>query len=215
MEIHRRNSEKTENNTMKYHFDIVQNTPEWLALRLGRFTASTAADLLMDKKNEGYKKLIIRVLEERVTGKPSESKWVGNKFTERGHDLEPVAIEDFELRTFQKVRPIGFVEYSDYCGSSPDGLIGEEGLIQVKNPIFATQLEYLDTKEVPINYYKQMQFELFSTKRRYDIFYSYHPNLKPLKIVFERDEKMIAMIQERLEEANNEVINKILQIKKG
>ncbi len=190
----------------QYRFDIQQNTDEWLAIKVGKFSASIAADLLMDKKNVGYTNLINRIVEERITGLPTESKtFAGNKNTDRGHEFEPVAREDYEFRSFNDVVQVGVVELDDWCLCSPDGLINENGLIQIKCPIFNTQKEYLKTKKVPGNYYKQMQFELFVTGREYNIFYSYHPFLPAVEIKVERDEIMIAEIQRRLNEAKNEV----------
>lgn len=193
-----------------YNFDIKQNSEEWEAIKVGKFSASIAPDLLMDKKNVGYTKLIDRIVEERITGQPTESKsFTGNVFTERGHELEPIAREDYEFRSFNDVVQVGVVELNDWCLCSPDGLINDNGLIQIKCPIFNTQKEYLKTQKVPGNYLKQMQFELFVTGREYNIFYSYHPYLPSVEIKVERDEDMIAEIERRLNEAINEVINEI------
>jgi len=195
---------------MKFNFEIEQNTDEWVAIKVGKFSASSAADLLMDKKTAGYTKLIDKIVEERITGQPTESKtFLGNSFTERGHEYEPVAREDYEFRSFNNVVQVGVVELDDWCLCSPDGLINENGLIQIKCPIFNTQKEYLKTRKVPTPYYKQMQFELFVTEREYNVFYSYHPNLPPVEIIVYRDEVMIAEIKTRLNEAKNEVMAEI------
>ena len=68
----------------QYRFDIKQNTDEWIALKVGKFSASSCAELLMDKKTKGYTGLIDKIVEERMTGNPSESKkFQGNQFTDR------------------------------------------------------------------------------------------------------------------------------------
>jgi predicted phage-related endonuclease len=194
----------------QYRFDIKQNSEEWLALKVGKFSASTASDLLMAKTTAGYQKLIDKIIEERITGNPTESKtFSGNSFTERGHELEPVAREDYEFRSFNDVVQVGVIELDEWTLCSPDGLIGENGLIQIKCPIFNTQREYLKTQKVPGNYYKQMQFELFVSEREYNIFYSYHPYLPAVEIRIERDEQMINEIQNRLEKAKAEVMAEI------
>lgn len=193
----------------KYRFDIEQNTKEWDNIKLGKFSASTSNELLMDKKNKGYKKLIRRLTEERITGKPCENKWDGNQFTERGHELQDVAIERYELDSFKDVVPVGVVELNDYVLCSPDGLIDDNGLIQIKCPIFSTQWDYIESEKIPTNYKQQMMFELFVTGRDYNIFYSYHPSLKPVKIILERDEDMISAIAERIDEANKDVLMNI------
>lgn len=196
-----------------YRFDIEQNTEDWINLKVGKFSASSADSLLMDKKTKGYQDLIEKIIEERITELPTESKWTGNQFTERGHELEPVAVEHFELNTFKTTTKIGVIELDDWTLCSPDRLIEENGLLQVKCPIFKTQREYLRTQKVPGNYYKQMQFELFVANRDYNIFYSYHPYLPPVQITVERDEQMISEIIERLEQAKQEVLTEIEYLK--
>jgi hypothetical protein len=198
----------------KYRFDIQQNTEEWEAIKIGKFSASTCAELLMDKKTKGYRGLIDKIVEERMTGKPCESKkFQGNQFTDRGHELEPVAREDYEMRSFDDVNIVGVVELDDWVLCSPDGLINDNGLYQAKCPIFNTQKEYLKTRKIPTNYYKQMQFELFVSGREYNVFNSYHPSLPPLDIIVLRDEEIISEIKTRLEEAKKEVLEEIKFLK--
>ena len=198
----------------QYRYDIQQNTEEWTDIKIGKFSASTCADLLMDKKNKGYQNLINRIVEEKITGNQSESNsFKGNVYTERGHELEPVAREDYEFRSFNDVEIIGVIELDEWVLCSPDGLIGENGLYQAKCPIFNTQKEYLKAKKVPTNYYKQMQFELYVSGREYNIFNSYHPNLPALDIEVERDEEMIKLIKQRLFEAKKEILAEIKFLK--
>jgi len=199
---------------MKLNFTILQNSDEWFAIKLGKFSASTSADLLMAKNTKGYLNLINKIIEERMTGLPTESKtFGGNKFTEMGHEREPLAAEDYELRNFAELELIGVIELDDWVLCSPDRLIGDNGLYQAKCPIFNTQREYLKTQKIPINYYKQMQFELFVSGRDYNIFNSYHPYLPAVDIRVERDEVMIAEIARRLDEAKEEVTNEIKYLK--
>jgi hypothetical protein len=191
-------------------FDIQQNTEEWLKIKLGKFSASTCDALLMDKKTVGYTGLIQKIIEERVTGNPSESKkFQGNSFTDRGHELEPMARTDYEFRNLVEIKQIGVIELDEWVLCSPDGLISSDGLYQAKCPIFNTQLEYLKTKKVPANYYKQLQFELYVSGRDYNVFNSYHPYLPPVDIIVNRDEIMIAEIEKRLAEAKAEVLAEI------
>ena len=208
--------------------NVEQNTPEWDALRLGKFTASSCADLLMDEKNKGYMDLIAKISEERFTGLPCESKkWQGNKFTDEGHRREPESRNDYEFTTFNKIDLVGFVELDSWVGCSPDGLIDKPGMVQLKNPIFATQKGYLELVEklkdltpneimykLDSKYYKQMQFELRVCKREWNDFYSYHPKLKPVLIKVQRDEEIIQQIKDKLEIAKqqvNQIISKLEQ----
>ncbi|HWR94121.1 MAG TPA: YqaJ viral recombinase family protein [Flavobacterium sp.] len=194
----------------QYRFDIKQNSDEWLTLKVGKFSASTATELLMDKKTVGYTNLINRIVEERITGKATESKtFTGNVNTERGHEYEPLAREHYEFSSFNDVIQVGVVELDEWCLCSPDGLINDNGLIQIKCPNFNTQKEYLKNPKVPTNYYKQMQFELFVTGREYNVFYSFHNYLPAVEIKVQRDEQLIYEISERLNQAKTEVLAEI------
>lgn len=201
-----------------YRFDITQNSDEWFAEKVGMFSASSAADLLMDKSTKGYKALINRIVEERITGSRCENiLFKGNYATERGHEFEPIAREDYEIRTLQIVKIVGVVIMDKWTLCSPDGLINNDGLQQIKCPLFNTQRDYLKLNnegKSPITsvYYKQMQFELMVTGREYNIFTSYHLNLKAIDIKVERDNILIEQIKNRLKEAKNEVLFEIEKI---
>ena len=111
---------------MKLRFDIEQNTDEWHDIKVGKFSASTCPELLMDKKTKGYTNLINRIIEEKITGVATESKtFTGNSFTNRGHEFEPIARNDYEIRNLQVVDIIGVIELDDWVLCSPDGLIGK------------------------------------------------------------------------------------------
>jgi hypothetical protein len=193
-----------------YNFDIVQGSDEWFALKVGKISATYGNDLLMDKKNKGYINLVDRLVEERMTGKRTESKiFVGNEYTKRGIELEPLAVESYELDTFEDTKVIGVVQLDDWCLCSPDRLIGDNALLQVKCPIFKTQRDYLRKKKVPTNYFNQMQFEMFVSKRELNVFYSWHPNLSPLMIEVKKSNETHEKIHQRLDELKCEVLKEI------
>lgn len=197
-----------------YRYDIEQNTDEWERIKTGMFSASMAEKLLSGKDTKGYKNLIAKIAEERITGKRCENdEFKGNWATNRGHELEPIARHDYEYRTLNAVNVVGVVIKDEWALCSPDGLIGHDTLHQIKCPIFSTQKEYLEKasrntdpkKIIPPNYYKQMTYEMYVSDRKYNIFTAYHPSLKPLDIVIERDEDMIKFIELRLSEAIEDV----------
>lgn len=193
-----------------YFYNIVQGTDEWFDIKRGKFGASSAAELLMTPGTAGYQKLINKIVFERVTGKSVEQ--YSNGWMERGLELEPEAISEYELATFNKVNRVGYVASNEWIGCSPDGLIGEYGIIQIKCPAWNTQLEYYFSGQVPVNYYKQCQFELFVTDRKHNIFYSYHPGLKPFIFKIERDEEMINQIKSKLQESIKLVEHRIAKL---
>lgn len=200
---------------MEYRYDIEQNTDEWIAIKVGKFSASPCAELLMDKKTKGYIGLIDKIVEERITGLPCEGKWGGNSFTNRGHEFEPMAIQDYELRNLQVIKRVGVIVLDDWTLCSPDGLINDNAHYQAKCPIFNTQKYSLLDKDKKISgaYYKQIQFELFVSGREYCVFNSFHPSLPAFDKIIYRDVEMINNIGIRLEESKIEVLNQISQIK--
>lgn len=205
-----------------YRYDIEQNSEEWEHIKVGMFSASSADKLLSAKETKGYQQLISRIAEERITGLKCESNsFSGNSFTNRGHEFEPIARQDYEFRTLQAVKLIGVIIKDEWTLCSPDGLIDENKHHQIKCPIFSTQEEYLEKakahadirKIIPGNYYKQMQFELNVSGREFNIFTSFHPNLKAIDIEVPIDIVMQTEINKRLEEAKQEVLARIEKIR--
>jgi putative phage-type endonuclease len=189
---------------MTYH-DVSQNTDHWLDLRKGHFTASSATDLFLKPETAGYRKCIARVLYEKKTGALLPEERYNNKAMENGHEREIFAKEQYELKTFSKVYNGGFCELNEWIGCSPDGLVGENGLIQIKCPDFSTIVEYKRTGKLPLNYSRQMQFELLVTGREWNDFYVYYPLIEPFIIRVDRDGNIIKEIEEKLKNAIYEV----------
>ena len=195
------------------HYAIDQNSEEWLALRVGKFTASTFSDLFMDKKTAGYQKAIIKVAYERVTGESEES--YSNKWMQRGHEKEPFARENYELQTFNSVEDAGFFEYDDFTGASPDAkIIGQNGGCEFKCPSFQVYNEYLETGKLPKAYYWQIHGQLLCTDWDFIDYMPYSsPKLKQILIRVERDEKTLEMLKTKLNECIGEVKILIERIK--
>jgi exodeoxyribonuclease (lambda-induced) len=212
---------------MKYYWDIVQGSEEWHDLKIGKFSGTSCNDLLMDKKNKGYQNLIYRIFEEQFTSEPCELEkpFNGNAYTERGLKYESLAIQNCEKENLIEIKSVGFVELDNWVGCSPDGLINDIGLVQIKCPIFKTQLNYLEIDQYSMSnedklrkinkvYYNQMQFELMVTDREYNIFYSYHPKLKPVELIIERDERLIEQIKIEIEIAKETITKQIEELRK-
>jgi len=195
---------------MKYYYDIIQNTDEWHEMRKGKITASSCSDLLMKKTNKGYMTLVKRVAYERVTGRLAHT-WGGNYYTQRGHDLEPLAIEAFELETFTNIERVGFIG-NDTVGCSLDGLISTDGLLEVKCLEWSAHMDLLEL-QTPSAYNPQMQFQLLVSGREYNILYAYHPGLKPVQIRVEKDVEFFENIKQRLVEIEDDITNKIKQMR--
>jgi hypothetical protein len=146
---------------MIYH-DVEQNSEGWLALKLGKFGSSMFSDLFAKKDTATYRNAIIRVAYERVTGESEEQ--YSNKWMQRGHEKEPFAAENYELLTFNTCELVGFYEYDEFTGASPDRKIaGQNGGCEFKCPSFQMYNEYLETNKIPRGYYWQIIGQLLCT----------------------------------------------------
>ncbi len=188
-----------------------QGSEEWRLARAGHFTASKASELLMKPTTKGYQNLISQIAYERMTGEPVES--YKNEWMEYGNEHEQQAREAYELLTYNKVHQVGFMEYNDWVGMSSDGLIGDRGGIEIKCVKWNTQIEYLLTKEVPTDYYNQIQFQLLVSGRDWIDWFSWHPKLNPVLIRVERDLTKIDNIWEALFRSIKEVETIISKLK--
>lgn len=171
------------------HHRIEQNTDQWLELRLGRITASKAHCLFMSPTTEGYKDYAFQVAYERIYRVPFPERWSGNAETEKGHEREREAIAEYQRQEFVKVEPGGFW-CDEKIGASPDGLIGENGLIEVKSIIVGKQFRKFvdDGKKPQTAHLEQCLFQLYVTNRQWcDLVY--YPPIPEPKLIIHRIEQ--------------------------
>lgn len=182
-----------------------QNTIEWRDARAGKITASRFCDVLAFGKRDG-KPLKARqdyigdIVAEILTGEPREQ--VKAKPLDWGHDVEAAARAAYEAETGQMVTSVAFMTHPllDYIGCSPDGLVGSDGLMQIKCPMNpAVHIETL-RDGMPEEHIAQVQGELFVTGRDWSDFVSYDPrmpeHLRLYRQRVERDETYIAKLAE-------------------
>lgn len=193
---------------MSTFIDINQNTDEWMGLRRGRFTASTFGDLFSAKSTAKYQNAINKVVFERVTGTSPES--FVNEYMERGHELEPHAREFYELTNLVKVTNGGFWTIGEHVGASPDGMVGKDGILEIKCPSYSVMINYLMDGRLPQQYVHQVQGQLYVTGRKWCDFVAYHPFLKVLTVRVERDKDIIKETEIKLKEAI-ETVNQRVQ----
>jgi putative phage-type endonuclease len=193
--------------------NIEQNSPEWFELRKGKFTASTFKDLFMKETTQGFQDALYKVAYERLTNESPES--FSNEWMQRGSELEPEAREWYELETYNKVHNGGFFEYSEWIGASPDGLIGDDGLIELKCPKYSTMIGYLIYNGLPKAYEWQVHGQLWVADRQWCDFVAYHPKLQPLIIRVERskerDIELLSKLADAIQETQ-EIINKLKRV---
>jgi hypothetical protein len=194
-------------------YDIDQNSEDWDLLRLGKFTASTFGDLFCKKDSATYQKAIVKVAYERVTGESEES--FSNKWMQRGHEKEPFAVENYELFTLNDTENGGFYQYNDFIGASPDRkIVGVNGGCEFKCPSFQMYNEYLETKNLPKNYFWQVHGQLLCTGWDFIDYMPFSsPKLKQILTTVERDQSILDQLEERLNEAIKEATILIERIK--
>lgn len=185
---------------------VLQGTPEWFEQRRGKVTASRIADL-MAKTKSGYstsrQNYLMQLLCERLTGKIEES--YKSAAMQRGNDLEAEARNWYQLETGESVEEVSFIDHPkiNFAGASPDGLVGAEGLIEIKCPNTATHIETLRKKEPIDRYYKQMQWQMAVTGRKWCDFVSFDNRLPDNLAYFckriPRDEAVIQEIEQEVQ----------------
>lgn len=186
--------------------EVEQRTEEWAALRLGRVTGSRVAEVLAEIKNgEAAKRKNYRaeLIVEILTGRPIENFQTPAMLW--GLEQEAFARAAYELLTGATVDTVGFAIHPtiNRFGASPDGFIGEEGLIEIKCPNTATHLEYLlASGNVPKEYEPQMLAAMACTGRKWCDFASFDPRLPAHLQLYVcrlyRDEKRIAEMEEKV-----------------
>lgn len=183
---------------------MIQRSDEWYSARLGKLTASCMADAMAMKGNgfaASRKNLIVRLAVERITGVRYEG--YKSDAMDYGTQTEELARRYYSAETGELVLECGFIQHKTIpnFGASPDGLVGDVGLVEFKCPNSATHAEYLLSKKIPGNYMKQMLAQLASCQdRKWVDFVSFDPRMPDgakLSIVrINRDESLISQIEE-------------------
>ena len=200
-----------------------QGTEEWFTIRIGKVTASRVADVIAKTKT-GYSatrdNYMAQLICERLTGLKGES--FTNAAMQHGTDTEPLARAAYEALKDVLVDEVGFVPHPtiEMAGASPDGLVGEDGLLEIKCPNTATHIETLISKVVPGKYNTQMQFQMACTGRQWCDFVSFDNRLPEELQLFvkrvPRDTVFIRLIEAEIIQFIAELddkINKLMKVK--
>lgn len=175
-----------------------QGSDEWFAVRLGKVTASNFSKAIgkAGTTRSGY---MLKLVAERLT-KEREASY-SNSNMEWGVEHEPAARKYYESVNDCIVKEVGFVAYDADLGVSPDGLVDEDGLIEIKCPLSSTHVKYVLGDKLPSTYKPQIQGQLWVTGRKWCDFISYDPrNLKRpyWRFRVKRDEDYIAELQVKI-----------------
>lgn len=201
-----------------------QGTEKWFDARLGKLTASRISDAISRAKRESTgelqarRNLKLELAVERVTGRTSEhfvSEWM-----ERGKEMEDLARAAYELAAVTTER-VDLVLHPviEGAGASPDGLVGTDGLMELKVPKPTTHASYLLAEVVPEQYRDQMMWQMACTGRTWNDFVSWCPDFPPPLDLFivrlERDEKRIVEMEFEAIKFLAEVNALVLQLRGG
>ena len=191
---------------------IEQGSPEWFALRAGKVTASRVADILAKTKtgpSASRQNYLIELAIQRTTGIIQES--YTNAAMEWGTQTEPQARVAYEVNTNNFVDQVAFIDHPNiaWFGCSPDGLVSDRGLVEIKCPNSATHWEYFKSKKPPQKYFIQMQAQIAVTGRDWCDFVSFDPRMPDrsqlLVVRVPRDEVFIAEMETEIKKFLSEV----------
>lgn len=151
-----------------------QLTDEWYALKLGMVSASNFGKVM--NKGSGRGLYMRRLAAERLTGETQAT--YSNDNMEAGSELEDEAREYYAALNACAVKQVAFVKRDDCVGCSPDGLVGEDGLVEIKCVLPSTHIDYITRDKMPAIYKWQVQGQLWVCERKYCDFVSYCPAIR-------------------------------------
>lgn len=194
-----------------------QRTDEWYQARLGKVTASKVSAVLAKKDSATRADYLTDLVLERLTGKQQE--FYQNEAMQWGTDTEPQARMAYEAHTNNLVDEYGFIDHPTIVnfGCSPDGGIGEDGLIEIKCPNSKTHLSTLLSGKAPSKYIPQMQTQMAVMNRQWCDFVSFDPRLPEELQLFivrvNRDDEYIAKLEEEVSAFLKEVDETVIKLK--
>ena len=202
--------------------EVIQRTEAWILCRLGKVTASRINDVMASLKNGGEaasrKNYRAQLVVERLTGQKQDSFTNGAMMW--GTEQEPFARQAYEFFTGSDVVEVGFIDHPTIpmSGASPDGLIGADGMLEIKCPNTATHIEWLLAGTVPAEHLKQMQWQMECAGRKWCDFVSYDPRLSVDLQLFvvrcDRDETLISEISKSVVKLLDEVSATVAELEK-
>lgn len=172
--------------------DCDQGSSEWRAVRCGVPTASNFAKILAQGEGKTRRRYLLDLVSECLTGEVEESYTNGHM--ERGHRQEDDARQRYAFQFDAEPMRIGFMRLGR-IGASPDSLIGDDGLLEIKTKLGALHLEVLEAGKLPSEHVAQVQGQLLVSGRQWCDFVSYRPRLPLFCIRVQRDEAYIAKLE--------------------
>ena len=194
--------------------EFEQRSPEWFAIRCGKPSASNFDKIVtMDgKPSKQREKYLYQLAGEKVSGIAEET--YQNAAMLRGIELEDEARKLYEAITENTVSKVGFcLSDCEEYGASPDGIVGEKGLLEIKCPAISTHVCYLLQNKLPSDYFQQTQGQLLVTGKEWVDFVSHYPGIKPLVIRVTRNEEFLSALMSELKSFCKELNEIVIKIK--
>lgn len=188
-------------------FDMPQGSEEWFEVRRGIVTASEFGTLLMSGRGGGDSKTrrtyMLKLMGERLTGDPMYR--YSNDHMERGHEHEPDARNLYAFQTDLEPQPVGFIKNGS-VGCSPDSLVGDKGLLEIKSKLAHLHLDVLLGDAVPSEHMAQIQGQLWVAEREWCDFVSYCPKLPLFVKRVHRDDEYIEKLAKAVDLFERELV---------
>ena len=200
---------------------LEQRTAEWHQIRCGKVTASPIANVTALKRDgkptKAREDYMAEIIAEQLTGDIAEH--FVSRPMQWGIEMEPEARSAYELAHDLFTEEIGFVQHPriEMAGASPDGLVGEDGLVEIKCPNTSTHIKTLIRRAADPQYIPQMQWQMACTGRAWCDFASFDPRMPDdLQLYIarvERDDAIIAEMEAAVEQFLDEVAETIRAIR--
>lgn len=198
--------------------EIEQQSEAWFEARCGRVTGTRFKALVAGETTATYKDLVTNIACEIITRKAEET--YSNANMEHGLETEPIARNEYVVLFDKAVREVGFItpdednKYHHWVGISPDGIMEDKGILEIKCPLMRTHLEYIEAGKLPSEYRYQVQGQLFVTGFDYCDFMSYVEGMKPFVIRVYPDIELFKEFELRLDRLIEQVDEKLIKYEK-
>jgi hypothetical protein len=183
-------------------FDCEQNSEDWYRCRLGIPTSSEFKSILAKGEGKMRRTYLMKLLGERFVGEPAEN--YQNAYMERGKAMEAEARAAYAFMNDADPLPVGFIRNGD-VGCSPDSLLGDAGLLEIKTKLPHLQLEAIFADRLPPEHQAQVQGQLWVAEREWSEFASYWPKLPLFVKRIYRDEEYIKTLKSEVGRFNDEL----------
>lgn len=194
---------------------MIQGSPEWIAARLGKVTSAGVAAVVTKGRNGGVpvtrNSYMDDLIAERITGRPADRIFM-NDAVSWGSEHEDAARSLYAFKFDVDIEQVGFIDHPTIpmAGASPDGLVSDDGFVELKCPMTTTHVETLRRGAIPSKYLPQITWQAACMpSRRWVDFVSYDPRVEPERQLFVTRMGIDRVEVARLEDAVREFLNEL------